>query len=603
MRVVLVFLVLFGTACFAQINKQTIINSGKYYYGSGISDIAKEARARAIEELTSQIAVRVASDFETKINIKGAADAKEEVKSILRTHSLATLHNVSFINSTTDDGSINVFCYLLKSEAAKIFETRRKLVFDFFSRAREYEQDGNFGEALKLYYFSIVLLNSIPNQVVMFDGLNLITELPSRITKIILGTRFSLRNDRLISDKEREITLAVSVNGKKAYTLNFTFWDGSKQIEVKTRDGLATLRLLGSFIDKEELNIKIDYAFYEARDEYKAVKDLWDLVARPRFDCRKTVPLKKDKIREIIPDISDASDWNFNLEYKSEVPVAREIKNSTARFLALIAKGDMREVKAAYADDPFLQKKVADYMRFNHPKALDENIRAAVEKTNAGFELRKIRMLHNYPSINKQSTEYLVLDFSEQGKLKDLNLSITENLYNHLKKAADISGDWANRQAIIKFVEKYRTAYMTRDIKTVGLMFAEDALILIGRKIERKEFKDQPWKYRKLGKQPDYQYLRLKKSAYLKRLAAIFRAQQDIFLGFGSFDIFKKNSKREIYGVQMRQHYNSTTYADEGYLFLLIDFTEEDPLIYVRAWQPNEWSKEALVDAANFKIH
>jgi hypothetical protein len=37
----------------------------------------------------------------------------------------------------------------------------------------------------------------------------------------------------------------------------------------------------------------------------------------------------------------------------------------------------------------------------------------------------------------------------------------------------------------------------------------------------------------------------------------------------------------------MRQSYASTTYADEGYLFLLIDFRETDPLIYVRAWQPN----------------
>ncbi len=63
------------------------------------------------------------------------------------------------------------------------------------------------------------------------------------------------------------------------------------------------------------------------------------------------------------------------------------------------------------------------------------------------------------------------------------------------------------------------------------------------------------------------------------------------------------HSSAGVYGVEMRQSYNSTTYSDEGYLFLLIDFSERDPLIYVRAWQPNEWNDSALVRTANFRIY
>ena len=88
-------------------------------------------------------------------------------------------------------------------------------------------------------------------------------------------------------------------------------------------------------------------------------------------------------------------------------------------------------------------------------------------------------MLHTYPSLHKQSTEYLVLDFDDKGALIDLNASITENLYQTFVKQSEFGKDWDNRQQIIKFVEKYRTAYLTRDIKTVDLMFAEDALILV----------------------------------------------------------------------------------------------------------------------------
>ena len=57
----------------------------------------------------------------------------------------------------------------------------------------------------------------------------------------------------------------------------------------------------------------------------------------------------------------------------------------------------------------------------------------------------------------------------------------------------------------------------------------------------------------------------------------------------------------------MRQSYASTSYADEGYLFLLIDFEPDtlsnDPLIYVRAWQPNAWSKEEMIRTGDFVVH
>ena len=53
----------------------------------------------------------------------------------------------------------------------------------------------------------------------------------------------------------------------------------------------------------------------------------------------------------------------------------------------------------------------------------------------------------------------------------------------------------------------------------------------------------------------------------------------------------------------MRQNYASTTYADEGYLLLLMDFAVDHPLIYVRAWQANAWDEDELIRAANYRIY
>jgi hypothetical protein len=134
-------------------------------------------------------------------------------------------------------------------------------------------------------------------------------------------------------------------------------------------------------------------------------------------------------------------------------------------------------------------------------------------------------------------------------------------------------------------------------------MFAEDALILVGRRIERKKLADNVIYYQKIKTEPDYKYLKLTKENYIKRQRIVFESQKDIFLDFGTFDIIKKNNSKDIYGVEMRQSYLSTSYADEGYLFLLIDFSEDDPLIYIRAWQPNQWDDSVLVSTANFKIY
>jgi hypothetical protein len=46
------------------------------------------------------------------------------------------------------------------------------------------------------------------------------------------------------------------------------------------------------------------------------------------------------------------------------------------------------------------------------------------------------------------------------------------------------------------------------------------------------------------------------------------------------------------YGVRLKQEWRSSNYNDEGYVFLLWDFTDENaPVIHMRTWQP-EWVGE-----------
>lgn len=256
----------------------------------------------------------------------------------------------------------------------------------------------------------------------------------------------------------------------------------------------------------------------------------------------------------------------------------------------------------AYVGDPFLAKKTKRLFEYNNPTIAEFVINADINKTTTGWEVRKIPVLSRYSSIRKQAFENLIFDFGESGKLQDVNFAIMGDLYNSFVEQATYGNDWGNRQIIIKFIERYRTAYMTRDLDTISKIFSDNALIIVGRMLQTKQMQADV-QYEKLNeRQPQYEYLRFTKDQYLKRQERIFETQRDIFLGFSTFKITPHNNFDGVYGVSMRQHYLSTGYADEGHLFLYISFREKDPLIYVRAWQPQEWDRNAIVDMANFEL-
>jgi len=604
MKKLIVLLLFIQIICSQQLSKQAIKHSDQYYHGTGVSLNAEEARDLALSEMTSQIAVKVSSSFEEKLS-ESDTKVTESTQKILKTHSAATLRNVKYITSPADQGKVEVFCYLKKNEVEQIFNQRKKLICEIVNRAREYAREYNYAHALKHYYYANILLNSLPDQNVVYQGTNYTTLIPQKINALIFNTNFEYLQECDISDQEREITLRVHNDKHPIALLDFTFWDGSNQVSVQAKDGLASIRLVGSSIDFEKLRLNIQYSYYNSRKEYSVVADLWNLVTRPTYTATKTVELKKKALGGLVQRkavVSKTDDFNVIFETEHDSAPIEKIANHTKELLSLFVKHDRTAIAQFCGSDTFLTTKLTDYIEYNNPTPQERNIGAHVNQTEVGWEVRKIRMLHRYPSIHKQSTEYLVLDFSEEGQLRDLNVAITKELYNKFVRQGDFSQDWDNRQQIVKFLEKYRTAYISRDIQTVEKMFAEDALIIVGRRIKRKAIVPEKI-YQRMGNEPEYEYLRMKKAEYIERQRKIFDYQADIFLDFASFEINRKNDQPSIYGVEMRQNYFSTTYSDEGYLFLLIDFARVDPTIYVRAWQPNEWSADKLIRTANFKVY
>ena len=78
-----------------------------------------------------------------------------------------------------------------------------------------------------------------------------------------------------------------------------------------------------------------------------------------------------------------------------------------------------------------------------------------------------------------------------------------------------------------------------------------------------------------------------------KSLAKAFKANSYIKVTFENVTIVEHPTIAGIYGVTVRQKWNSSRYSDEGFVFMIWDFRNPDePQIHVRTWQPEYVDKE-----------
>ncbi|MEQ9353702.1 MAG: hypothetical protein RJQ00_14085 [Vicingaceae bacterium] len=598
------------------VDKAVIIASEDYYYGESCNKNQREAEKDALNRLSSSISVTVSGDFRSAETLETADDEQSftaNVEKVVNTYTTSSFKNLQSIKNKLDCG-ISVFYYVKKSEWQEIVDNRKKLAGAIFNKAAKNQENHDYANALKYYYFSYILLNSIPETNIEHDGYILDIEIGSRISEIAKKARFEVIEDELVSPEKREITLAVSVDGNSADYLDYHFWDGNNNVFSKTQDGVSRIILLGSSVQFPELQLEVKYSYFSSKDEIKQVSDLWDIIKPGNFANTQTIDLNRAPTVSDVVDLKKVEGNERLLETTNDgvETEPQNIKDNVLESLEKIVPRNLKLLSNYFNDgrknlmweqDSFLSDKLNRLEKYNNINILEKSIKQDINKTYEGWEFRQLSSDTYYSSLNMQSQEYLIPDFDSLGTLTDVNFGIINGLYDGFKNSAKFGKDWDRRQIIIKFVEKYRTAYLSRDLEQLEVMFAEEAVIIVGRVLKKDLSAAQSYELNQVNdSQPDVQYLKLKKEDFLTRQKSIFEAKRDIHLGFTTFDINRKNNDKNVFGVAMRQSYISDGYADEGYLFLLIDFNGNEPKIYVRAWQPQEWSEEDLIGLSNFRL-
>lgn len=190
-----------------------------------------------------------------------------------------------------------------------------------------------------------------------------------------------------------------------------------------------------------------------------------------------------------------------------------------------------------------------------------------------------------------------VVEFDNQGNITDFRFAVDAQTSESMNRCGDVATK-EQQMIILQYVERFRTAYNTKDIAYIEKVFSEDALIITGHVTYTR-----PSDYSGLST-TKIEYSKQNKQQYLANLRRAFARNRWIDVKFspigengesgGCPGITKSTKDSTRFGVRLRQEWRSSNYSDTGYIFLLWEIPEDgsDPIVHVRTWQP-EWTDKA----------
>jgi hypothetical protein len=567
-----------------------------YYFGIAEGKQREETDQKALQELMSKIYIVVSSELTSITSETGAGEQNDNLEKVLNTYTYGRLPDVQQLSYKA--GPIfHILRYIKKDEYKKIFENKKIEVCGFLREAEENLKVNQLGKAFRNYYRAAVAIEGLQEASIMLEGR---VYTPDTIFDKIRSIANEIKIDLVSNNYEYEtkyIVLDFSYKNKPIHDLNILYYDLHDFIPHKTNSNLVQLELYGKeYKNIEQLSLKIDLK----EDMYNSYNEQTKILSR-LFECEeleeyREIKLKKKKVRNIKPKKRIAEDLNIEFVNNANCQVLDEFANNVAKLFAMLENEYIND-KSIFTDDKIV-KRMEQVIDNNHSKLLKYPQKVQINKTVLGWEARQFGVsvsCEGFPTRN----ETVVIDFDDKGKIYNFGYTINPALHKLFESQGTAVGDWDYRQIAIKFLENYKTSYTTKNIEDVETLYSDDAIIITGKVVKRTklnkeistDFSDE-----------EIVYFKKTKQEHIASQKEVFKNNRFVWLQFDTFNI-SVAPVDSVYGVSMQQNYYSSTYKDEGYLFLLIDFRGDDPLIHVRNWQPGEWDLSKQMKLENFRFY
>jgi hypothetical protein len=474
-------------------------------------------------------------------------------------------------------GSV-VMRYLPKPELNLNLELKKSRISALIESGIECEKELSLADALKYYYWAYTLSLVFPGPlegIVKDKNYNSIyTFLESKIKEVINSISF-YATDSTLSEIYKSYRIKFYSNEKPLENVNIQFWNGVSWSEILyANNGTCIIEIYPSYSIKD-VKLKVEYA--------NIIESKFDPYLNKSLHLTFNDQFKNERSLTFHPEYLNYHSTISNIE-----------KGVINALLVKLENKDLKNNNSLFTEQGFeIYKKLLVYGNASLFK-IEDNLTSYSMGENSF--IRSIPCTFNFQHNSIKFSENLCFELNAEGKIHNITFTLSD------KAIKDIMTQerWPilSRQEIINFLENYKTAYALENIDYIEKIFSDNALIIVGQKIEVSESQDLP----KFSLASDkYEFTKLTKEQYLYRLRNVFNKNEFINIRFEENIVKKRDNQSEVYGINIRQNYFSSNYADQGYLFLMVDMKDpEKPMIYVRSWQPLKYDNDNIINLSDF---
>lgn len=267
------------------------------------------------------------------------------------------------------------------------------------------------------------------------------------------------------------------------------------------------------------------------------------------------------------------------------------IENNTSLLLSELGKALMEDRVPDFTDISISPEASTTILSvWNNTSVMNCNVselnRKCINRYDGGYQIRNIPIFMADAAEDDQKQE-IAINYTNSGKIDGVFI-YDKDMYGTtlLTEGVEVK-EFQRRQRIQDFVEEFRTAYNTKNLNFLEIVYSDNAIIITGKIIKTIPDNEATIKVSK----EQIKYVTQTKEQYLRKMKFIFAANKYINLEFQDIEIQQHPKYPELYGIVLKQYWNSSTYNDVGYVFLMIDFKDEDsPIIHIRTWQPEKYN-------------
>lgn len=587
--IIYIILIVVGSIHANAQNWDYVMSSGEYYYGESVADTEEQADKEALSKLCSMICVHVSSDFETEYKQRTENNKlthEEYVRQCIQTYTTSSLTNCERMVVSVGTKK-KVYRWIRRTELYHIYEARIDKAKNMIEMANEAKDKNKIGIALQYYYWAYSLISSTqyPNRVKDKEG-HII------VNWIIPQMRYMLDdiNASVSTIENDNVDIVFTYRGVPVSELDFNYSDGRDECIGKVKDGVGTMQMIPGYAGEYyHLNIEYEYkSLSRADSEMESVLSVVGRLPLPEASVvLKANNNKKNHGKSCVQSLPE-NNLNKYAGVMSKVITAIANRRNTDAYPYFTVEGrEMFDRLIGYGKGRLIGTSDIHYY----------------SNADGSVTARGLQMSFSFRNGKKTTfVEHVVFTFDGNGKICNVAFGLGKNAEGDIL-GKKVSWNERVREKLVEFLENYKTAYCLKRLDYIRSIFDDDAIIIVGnvaRVYTQQRNRDGILTMR--GKDI-ISSNRYSKDKYIENLARCFRNNEFVNIRFTHSDIQKldKETNKDVVCVQLAQDYNSSTYADQGYLFLMIDMSDTNkPFIKVRTWQQKPDPKFGYYNAGDF---